>query len=83
MKVEIDDPFCWVSVRHVGGIGHESQTELWSSSLTTDLFVGFGTDRFRRQGAMKTAGSENPNHPTPLLHQPGLPLLKWAKNRIR
>jgi hypothetical protein len=25
-------------------------------------FVGFGTDRLRRQEAMKTAGRENPNH---------------------
>src|SRR5258708_2159869 len=25
-------------------------------------FAGFGTDRLRRQEAMKTAGRENPNH---------------------
>ena len=25
-------------------------------------FVGFGTDRLRRQEAMKIAGGENPNH---------------------
>jgi hypothetical protein len=29
--------------------------------LTTFCFVGFGTDRLRRQKAMKTAGKENPN----------------------
>jgi hypothetical protein len=29
--------------------------------LTTFCFVGFGTDRLRRQEAMKTAGKENPN----------------------
>jgi hypothetical protein len=29
--------------------------------LTTFCFVGFGTDRLRRQAAMKTAGKENPN----------------------
>jgi hypothetical protein len=30
--------------------------------LTTELFVGFGTDRLRREEAMNTAGRENPNH---------------------
>jgi hypothetical protein len=42
-------------------MGHESQIELWSPNLTTFCFVGFGTDRLRRQEAMKTAGKENPN----------------------
>src|SRR5580698_218395 len=40
---------------------HESQIELWSPKLTTFCFAGFGTDRLRREEAMKTAGSENPN----------------------
>jgi hypothetical protein len=31
------------------------------ANLTTFCFVGFGTDRLRRQDAMKTAGRENPN----------------------
>src|ERR1700726_3049640 len=43
-------------------MGHESQIELWSPNLTTFCFVGFGTDRLRRQEAMKTASRENPNH---------------------
>src|SRR3989442_1789494 len=43
-------------------MGQESQIELWSPNLTTFCFVGFGTDRLRRQEAMKTAGRENPNH---------------------
>src|SRR5467141_1564469 len=43
-------------------MGHESRIELWSPNLTTFCFVGFGTDRLRRQEAMKTAGRENPNH---------------------
>src|SRR6266446_8762838 len=43
-------------------MGHESQIELWSPNLTTFCFVGFGTDRLRRQEAMKTAGRENPTH---------------------
>src|SRR6266852_7272659 len=43
-------------------MGHESQIELWSPNLTTFCFAGFGTDRLRRQEAMKTAGRENPNH---------------------
>src|ERR1700686_332657 len=42
-------------------MGHESQIELWSPNLTTFCFAGFGTDRLRRQEAMKTAGRENPN----------------------
>jgi hypothetical protein len=42
-------------------MGHESQIELWSPNLTTFCFVGFGTDRLRRQDAMKTAGKENLN----------------------
>jgi hypothetical protein len=42
-------------------MGHESQIELWSPNLTTFCFVGFGTDRLRRQEAMKTAGKENLN----------------------
>src|SRR5277367_5485905 len=41
-------------------MGHESQIELWSPNLTTFCFVGLGTDRLRRQAAMKTAGKENP-----------------------
>ena len=41
-------------------MGHESWIELWSPNLTTFCFVGFGTDRLRRQEAMKTAGRENP-----------------------
>jgi hypothetical protein len=43
-------------------MGHESQIELWSPNLTTFCFVGFGTDRLRRQEAMKTTGRENPKH---------------------
>src|ERR1700680_3652521 len=42
-------------------MGHESQIELWSPNLTTFCFVGFGTDRLRREQAMKTTGKENPN----------------------
>src|ERR1700736_3317083 len=45
----------------IKAMGHESQIELWSPNLTTFCFVGFGTDRLRRQEAMKTAGKENPN----------------------
>src|ERR1700678_2556315 len=41
-------------------MGHESQIELWSPKLTTFCFAGFGTNRFRCQEAMKTAGRENP-----------------------
>src|SRR5467141_3253744 len=43
-------------------MGHESRIELWSPNLTTFCFAGFGTDRLRRQEAMKTAGRENPTH---------------------
>src|SRR5713101_3751062 len=56
-------------------MGHESQIELWSPNLTTFCFAGFGTDRLRRQEAMKTAGTENPNRcaitrqPTELLER--------------
>src|ERR1700675_1812034 len=42
-------------------MGHESRIELWSPNLTTFCFAGFGTDRLRREEAMKNAGSENPN----------------------
>jgi hypothetical protein len=42
-------------------MGHESQIELWSPHLTTCCFAGFGTDRLRREEAMKTADRENPN----------------------
>src|ERR1700676_2028053 len=42
-------------------MGHESPIELWSPNLTTFCFAGFGTDRLRREQAMKTAGKENPN----------------------
>src|SRR5882724_10618571 len=51
-------------------MGHESQIELWSPNLTTFCFVGFGTDRLRRQEAMKTTGRENPNH-----------AVAWPRNR--
>jgi hypothetical protein len=51
-------------------MGHESQIELWSPNLTTFCFVGFGTDRLRRQEAMKTADRENPIHGA-----------TWARNR--
>ena len=56
-------------------MGHESPIELWSPNVTAFCFVGFGTDRFRRQEAMKTAGNENPNRcaitrqPTELLER--------------
>src|ERR1700747_3847419 len=43
-------------------MGHESPIELWSPHLTTFCHAGFGTDRLRRQEAMKTAGRENPIH---------------------
>jgi len=42
-------------------MGHESRIELWSPNLTTFCFAGFGTNRLRREEAMKTADSENPN----------------------
>ena len=50
-------------------MGHESPIELWSPNLTTFCFVGFGTDRLRRQEAMKTAGRENPNHRSTVLRE--------------
>jgi 2-hydroxychromene-2-carboxylate isomerase len=43
-------------------MGHESQIELWSPNLTTFCFAGFGTDRLRREEAMKTADRENSIH---------------------
>src|ERR1700730_3547972 len=43
-------------------MGHESRIELWSPNLSAVLLAGIGTDRLRRQEAMKTAGRENPNH---------------------
>src|ERR1700681_3101123 len=49
-------------------MGHVSQIELWSPNLTTFCFAGFGTDRLRREEAMKTAGRENPNHVATLPH---------------
>src|ERR1700686_1501003 len=49
-------------------MGHESQIELWSPNLTTFCFAGFGTDRLRREEAMKTAGRETPNHVATLPH---------------
>src|SRR6202049_4272077 len=49
-------------------MGHESQIELWSPNLTTFCFVGFGTDRLRREEAMKTAGRENPNRGVAVPH---------------
>src|ERR1700681_427449 len=49
-------------------MGHVSQIELWSPNLTTFCFAGFGTDRLRREEAMKTAGRENPNHGATLPH---------------
>src|SRR5580700_476645 len=51
-------------------MGHESRIELWSPNLTTFYFVGFGTDRLRREEAMKTAGRENPKH-----------RVAWPRNR--
>src|ERR1700680_1768044 len=47
---------------------HESQIELWSPNLTTFCFAGFGTDRLRREEAMKTAGREKTNHGATLPH---------------
>jgi hypothetical protein len=38
------------------------------AKLTTVLLVGFGIDGLRREEAMKTAGSENPNHGVALPH---------------
>src|ERR1700726_23137 len=70
-------------------MGHESQIELWSPNLTTFCFVGFGTDRLRRQEAMKTAGRENPNHGVALprnrthgaVSQNRSRSLKWAEKQ--
>jgi len=68
-------------------MGHESQIELWSPNLTTFCFVGFGTDRLRRQEAMKTAGRENPNHRSTVLRAHGAVgqdrtrSLKWAEKQ--
>src|ERR1700694_4542489 len=45
----------------IKAMGYESQIELWLPNLTTVLLAGFGTDRLRREEAMKTAGRENPN----------------------
>jgi hypothetical protein len=42
-------------------MGHESRIELWSPNLTAFCFAGFGTDRLRREEAMKTASREKPN----------------------
>jgi hypothetical protein len=42
-------------------MGHESRIEPWSPHLTAFCFAGFGTDRLRREEAMKTAGREDPN----------------------
>src|SRR5271169_1504031 len=42
-------------------MGHESRIEPWSPHLTAFCFAGIGTDRLRREEAMKTAGRENPN----------------------
>jgi hypothetical protein len=43
-------------------MGHESRIELWSPTGPPFCFAGFGTDRLRREQAMKTAGRENPIH---------------------
>ena len=51
-------------------MGHESRIELWSPNLTTFCFGGFGTNRLRREEAMKTADSENPNR-----------RVAWPRNR--
>jgi hypothetical protein len=67
-------------------MGHESPIELWSPNVTTFCFVGFGTDRLRRQKAMNTAGRENPNNrgtvPRNRAHgavgQNSSRLIKWA-----
>jgi hypothetical protein len=39
-------------------MGHESRIEPWSPHLTAFCFAGFGTDRLRRQEAMKMATRE-------------------------
>src|SRR3984893_14972263 len=64
----------------IKAMGHESQIELWSPNLTTFCFVGFGTDRLRRQEAMKTAGRENPNHRSTVLHEQ---MARVGQNRYR
>ena len=61
-------------------MGHESQIELWSPNLTAFCFVGFGTDKLRRQEAMKTAGRENPNHRSTMLHEH---MARVGQNRSR
>src|SRR3984957_10750799 len=61
-------------------MGHESQIELWSPNLTTFCFVGFGTDRLRRQEAMKTAGRENPKHRSTVLREH---MARVSQNRSR
>src|ERR1700730_13176775 len=61
-------------------MGHESQIELWSPNLTTFCFVGFGTDRLRRQEAMKTAGRENPKHRSTVLREH---MARVGQNRSR
>src|SRR6202035_1535779 len=43
-------------------MGHESRIELWSPTGPPFCFAGFGTDRLRREQAMKPAGRENPIH---------------------
>src|SRR6266436_3279376 len=68
---------------------HESQIELWSPNLTTFCFAGFGTAGLRREEAMKTADSENPNHgvawPRNRAHgavgQNRSRLIKWAEKQ--
>jgi len=42
-------------------MGHESRIELWSPTDRGSALLVFGTDRLRREQAMKTAGRENPN----------------------
>src|ERR1700676_5696379 len=49
-------------------MGHESQIELWSPNPF--CFAGFGTDRLRREEAMKTAGSENQNRCATMRNKP-------------
>src|SRR4029434_5388542 len=43
-------------------MGHESRIELCQRTGPPFCFAGFGTDRLRREQAMKTAGRENPIH---------------------
>src|ERR1700722_20308879 len=61
-------------------MGVESQIELWSPNLTTFCFVGFGTDRLRRQEAMKTAGRETPKHRSTVLREH---MARVSQNRSR